>query len=98
MIAQDMHTGALHGREGVGDITGPLEIRVLIEIVDPIPQLDDEVRPSGVDPIHEWPEEIQRCGAQFRPLVHAVVNIGDECNPQGVCHRFSYEKSSSRAE
>jgi hypothetical protein len=80
----------VHGSEGMGNITGPLQVRILLAIVDAIPQLDDEIRASGIDPIHKWPQERQGCGAEFRPLIHTVVNIGDECNPQGVCHMSSF--------
>src|SRR5215831_7231709 len=88
MIPQNMHTGSLHSGEGVGHVTGEFEVCFFIDIVDPIAKLDDDLRLNGVDPIHEGLHEIQCRGAQFRPLVNPVVNIGDECNPQGVCHGY----------
>jgi len=80
MIPQNMYTGTLHGGEGVGHITRPFEVRILIEIVDPVAQLDDEIGPNGVGSIDERLHQSQRCGAQLRPLVVPVVNIGDERN------------------
>jgi hypothetical protein len=90
MIPQNMHTGTLHGSEGVRHVTGPLEVGVLIEIVDPIAQLDDKIGLNGVHPIDEWLHKSQRRSAQFRPDVNPVVNIGNERNLQGVCHVFSF--------
>ena len=90
MIPQNMDTGTLHRAEGVGDVPGSRAVRVLIEVVDPIAQLHDEIRPNRVDPIDEGLQERQGRGAQFRPLVDFMVNIRNEGNPQYVSHPYFF--------
>jgi hypothetical protein len=90
MIPQHMHAGALHSGEDVGHVLGPLAVCVLIEIVDPITELDNEIGANGIDPIDEGLHQRQRRRAQFRPDVDPVVNIGDERDLQGGCHTCSF--------